>query len=498
MIELQETYQKPGETVGGYVRRLRDIASICEYDKAKTEGAIILQLCKGALDQEVRKEAFKANITLDDVIKYATRHEKPAGLQGIVKSEPVIVDGFTIKQEVNAVNHRRGLGRPKDSKDTKSKKKCFKCGGSYSHEDDCPAKGKSCNECGGIGHFAKYCRNKEEERAHSKKKKIRVIDEEEEDKDQEYLFSVGSKRNTPRTEIVIGDSEISMMIDSGASVTIIDEETFNNMKPKPNIKTVQTKLYPFGKGAKAIDLIGEFESVVKANQRACRVTVRVVKGKTGCVLDHVSAERLWLYDRKELFKRIDDDQSWDISEVNNGVDRRVPYQDDDDLEEKVQNITASEGEIEMTKIDSDKAFHQLELKESRNIIQNEVLVGPNMTYDILVWDKSDVEREQRLQVYDKDMTRQEIAEDSKKDPLEMAIRKAIRNERLAIDERKIIGEVNKRIPERSINEGDIVLQCARLIALEKLDERVLSRQQWRRKCEFENRIDVILLFFRPD
>jgi hypothetical protein len=84
--------------VGGYVRRLRDIASICEYDKAKTEGAIILQLCKGALDQEVRKEAFKANITLDDVIKYATRHEKPAGLQGIVKSEPVIVDGITIKQ----------------------------------------------------------------------------------------------------------------------------------------------------------------------------------------------------------------------------------------------------------------------------------------------------------------------------------------------------------------------------------------------------------------
>ena len=290
MIELQETYQKPGETVGGYVRRLR------EYDKAKTEGAIILQLCKGALDQEVRKEAFKANITLDDVIKYATRHEKPAGLQGIVKSELVIVDGITIKQEVNAINRRRGFGRPKSNIDTKNNKKCFKCDGSYPHKGECPAKGKSCNKCRGIGHFAKCCRNKGQKPAHAKQPRIRMVEEEEEDKDQdkEYLYSISSNRKTPRMEISIADNKISMIVDFGASVTIIDEETLNNMTPKPKIKTVKTKLYPFGKDAKALDLIGEFETVVKANNRACRVTVRVVKGRTGCLLDHVSAERLWL------------------------------------------------------------------------------------------------------------------------------------------------------------------------------------------------------------
>lgn len=38
-------------------------------------------------------------------------------------------------------------------------------------------------------------------------------------------------------------------------------------------------------------------------------------------MDHVSAERLWLYDRKELFGKIDDDQSWDTSVVHNKAER---------------------------------------------------------------------------------------------------------------------------------------------------------------------------------
>ena len=56
-----------------------------------------MQLCKGAIDHEVRKEAFKTSIKLDDFIKYATRNEKPAGLQEIFKSEAVVVVGITIK-----------------------------------------------------------------------------------------------------------------------------------------------------------------------------------------------------------------------------------------------------------------------------------------------------------------------------------------------------------------------------------------------------------------
>ena len=35
---------------------------------------------------------------------------------------------------------------------------CYRCGGSYPHEKDCPASNKKCMKCNGIGHFAKMCK----------------------------------------------------------------------------------------------------------------------------------------------------------------------------------------------------------------------------------------------------------------------------------------------------------------------------------------------------
>ena len=120
------------------------------------------------------------------------------------------------------------------------------------------------------------------------------------------------------------------------------------------------------------------------------------------------------------------------SRIPNKATKRMKYEIPT-LEELAHDIAAdiSGDEIEMTKIDCDKAFHQLELdEESRDIttmvttdvlyrykrlhmgincapeifqhvIQNEVLVGlkgvRNMADDILVWGKPSPEHDQRLQ-----------------------------------------------------------------------------------------------------
>ena len=34
-------------------------------------------------------------------------------------------------------------------------KKCFKCGGPYPHDSQCPAKDKRCNKCHKYGHYAR-------------------------------------------------------------------------------------------------------------------------------------------------------------------------------------------------------------------------------------------------------------------------------------------------------------------------------------------------------
>jgi hypothetical protein len=44
--------------------------------------------------------------------------------------------------------------------DNRSMSKCYNCGNSWPHVNaPCPARGKQCNNCNRLGHFAKVCRS---------------------------------------------------------------------------------------------------------------------------------------------------------------------------------------------------------------------------------------------------------------------------------------------------------------------------------------------------
>lgn len=48
--------------------------------------------------------------------------------------------------------------KPNSGGAKQGERKCFKCGYEYPHSSVCPARDKTCKQCGEKGHFAKCCR----------------------------------------------------------------------------------------------------------------------------------------------------------------------------------------------------------------------------------------------------------------------------------------------------------------------------------------------------
>ena len=64
-----------------------------------------------------------------------------------------------VEASVHQLKHIR-VSKTRDNNYEPSNKECFNCGGTYPHEGQCPALGKTCNFCKGLNHYAKCCKSK--------------------------------------------------------------------------------------------------------------------------------------------------------------------------------------------------------------------------------------------------------------------------------------------------------------------------------------------------
>ena len=124
--------------------------------------------------------------------------------------------------------------RTNSSRPASKPKECFRCGGTFDkgHLENCKAKGKSCFNCGRQNHFSKVC-----------KQTVRHVEtySDSEDEASDYKSDNLIKSNPPfinnllpsskKARVKLNDGiEISMIIDSGSPINIIDKQTFENIQ----------------------------------------------------------------------------------------------------------------------------------------------------------------------------------------------------------------------------------------------------------------------------
>lgn len=277
--------QNQGESSRAYITRLKTQAIKCDFNNYSAESAVVDQYITTISSSALRRRLLsEKDLNLDKLMEIVLTQEVSSAQacameSKIVSEETVNKIGFTKKKySASSSNFKKQNYNSSSSNFSKTKfpqntnrpfvKSCYGCGQKdhFHGSEECPAKGKKCSFCNLPNHFETQClikkRNEsgEENRYNQKSKKnINVLmNESNESSEEEYLFSLNNKSDIT---IKIDNCSVQVLRDTGATINLIDKNTFNKLKQKINLILHPTKTKIFTYNAKTpLKLDGVFYS----------------------------------------------------------------------------------------------------------------------------------------------------------------------------------------------------------------------------------------------
>ena len=270
--KIRQIKQFKDEPFDEFLARVKECASQCKLENVESE--IVTQVINGCQSYRLKAMAAKReDISLADLIKEANIMEaitqmKNDEARNFDNDDNDDDDEPRSKRSVNNIQRpQKSINDDARSTRGEQKRTCIYCGGNYPHEKQCPAKNKICNHCGKLNHFESVCRSKaSNQNTPSKRKHVRKIDLETSLSSNWMIKAVNAVRSLfmPLVSLLICQTWVSICVDTGAQVNIIDEQTFCKLKDKPALYKSKTTLFGYN-NSKPIDLLGEFTTRVKSN-----------------------------------------------------------------------------------------------------------------------------------------------------------------------------------------------------------------------------------------
>ena len=288
VFRFRQAKQEQGESLDKFHTRLRSLAETCEF--ANPDFEIEEQIIIAGTSSRIRKNALKdPKYTLKDMLLDGRRSETSQYQAREIESQ----DAPT------ATAHQVKTQPPADKV---KKQSCGNCGGSFPHKGPCPAKGKECHKCGKLNHYASVCRGgkprKRQNRTTTEIKPLEADNESDSSESDDYLYSLENRshsrrKETPKTKVTVAGHTFAITVDTGASINVMDQETFSKLKGISLHKT-NVKAYTYN-ATKPVRFLGKFDALVETPRRYTTCTFYVVNNhNSGCLLSSQTAQDLGL------------------------------------------------------------------------------------------------------------------------------------------------------------------------------------------------------------
>ena len=285
--KFNSRFRKESESVGEFVASLRALAEHCNYGQTLDEMIRDRLVCGIRHDRIQRVLLAEKKLTLNKAIEFAQSVEMAEKNVADLQSAQASHD----RGATNKVYHKQKFkGPPQNETNPQYQRLCGRCGSQPHTNGPCPALKFNCHKCGMKGHFAKVCRKKtsQPQNTSGRGNRTQFVDagtaepETEEPISQKpeteyFMYKTTSHKEAPMIlELDIAENKTRMEIDTGASLTIISEATYNSWENSPKLSHSELELKTYT--GEKIPVVGSCEVAVKHHSQNMNLPLLIVAG----------------------------------------------------------------------------------------------------------------------------------------------------------------------------------------------------------------------------
>ena len=304
--EFNTRRQGSDETISTYVAELRKIAEYCDYGQALNVMLRDRLVC-GLQDKNIQRRLLQqSDLTFEKALEVALAADNDA--KRLTTTPPdkdlptqigKVGDRPPYKPPVNrGVPQQTGGGRANPGK-----RECTRCGGKH-EATNCPYLEYECHKCKKKGHLARRCRQRGRGGHRGTHRVVEESSLESGALEEEYgLFHVSAGTTKPLyATVIVNGQPLSMEVDTGASVSIASQETFESIREGESsleleAPTVRLKTYT----GEPIKVCGTTQVPVVHNGQTVALPLVVTEGSGPTLLGRNWLEALRL-DWRTIFR----------------------------------------------------------------------------------------------------------------------------------------------------------------------------------------------------
>ena len=275
--------QKPGETISDFVAQMRKLSEYCEFGDS-LESMLLDRLVCGCKDHRLQcKLLAESELSFEKAFKIAKAMEAAEKESKDLQDTPSTTVNRLGRGTSGKQTTRNQFNRPP----TQPQRApvipgCYRCGAKHK-ATDCKFRDAECHFCKKKGHIAKVCRSKAKAQQNQTRTHQLNSGENSGDETVEYSLFHTQGQNSPAPILVtleVNGANLTMELDTGATLSIISEETYRTLFPTeraPSLKTSKAKLKTYT--VELIQTLGEIEVTVQYKGQERKLSLLVVTGK---------------------------------------------------------------------------------------------------------------------------------------------------------------------------------------------------------------------------